>query len=74
MGKITETTKLGEILRNPKLTQILFKHNLPCLACPFAQFEIENLEIGMVCKIYGIDAKKVIKELNETLKNEKRND
>lgn len=72
MEKITEKTNLSEILKNPKLTEILLKYNLPCLSCPFAKIEIENLEIGKVCDIYGIDTQKVLKELNKKLENEKR--
>jgi len=73
METITEKTNLSEILKNPKLLEILEKYNFPCLACPFARMEIENLEIGKVCDLYGIEIEKVLKELNETLKNEKRN-
>jgi hypothetical protein len=73
MEKITEKTNLSEILKNPKLVEILEKYNFPCMSCPFAKMEIENLEIGRVCQLYGIDAKKVVKELNDILKNEKRN-
>lgn len=73
MEKITEKTNLSEILKNPKLTEILLKYNLPCLSCPFAKMELENLEIGKVCNLYGIDTQKVLKELNEKLKDEKRN-
>jgi hypothetical protein len=73
METITEKTNLSEILKNPKLLEILEKYNFPCLACPFARMEIENLEIGKVCDLYGIEIEKVLKELNEALKNEKRN-
>jgi hypothetical protein len=68
MEKITEKTTLSEILKNPKLVEILEKYNFPCLACPFARIEIENLEIGKVCDLYGIEVKKVLKELNEAIK------
>jgi hypothetical protein len=71
--KITEKTTLAEILKEPKLVEILEKYNLPCLACPFARIEIENLEIGKVCDLYGIEVKKVLEELNKAIKNEKRN-
>jgi hypothetical protein len=71
--KITEKTTLAEILKEPKLVEILEKYNLPCLACPFAKMEIENLEIGKVCDLYGIEVKKVLEELNKAIKNEKRN-
>jgi hypothetical protein len=68
MEKITEKTALSEILKNPKLVEILEKYNFPCLACPFAKMEIENLEIGKVCDLYGIEIKKVLKELNKAIK------
>jgi hypothetical protein len=68
MEKITEKTTLSEILKNPKLVEILEKYNFPCLACPFAKMEIENLEIGKVCDLYGIEIKKVLKELNEVIR------
>jgi len=68
MEKITKDTSLAEILKNPKLEEILMKYNLPCLTCPFAKVEIENLKIGQVCQLYDIDAEKLIKELNEAIK------
>jgi hybrid cluster-associated redox disulfide protein len=68
MKRITEETKLGEILENKELFEILEKYNFPCLGCPLAKFELENLELGQICKIYNIDAKKLIKELNEKIK------
>lgn len=63
-NKITSKTKLAEILKEPAAEKVLLKYNFPCLTCPFAKMEIEDLEIGKVCEIYGIDAKKVIEELN----------
>jgi hybrid cluster-associated redox disulfide protein len=68
MGKITKETNLAEILKNPELEKILMKYNFPCLSCPMAKFEFENLKIGQVCELYGIEAEKLIKELNTTLK------
>jgi len=66
MAKITEDTTLAEILKNQGAEKILVKYNLPCLSCPFAKFEIENLTIGQVCKMYGIDLENLLKELNKT--------
>jgi len=66
--KITENTTLAEILEEPELVKILAKHNLPCLSCPFAKMEIENLKIGEVCKMYRIDTEKLLKELNRVYK------
>lgn len=67
--KITENTTLAKILKHPEAEKILMKYNLPCLGCPFAKLEMENLKIGEVCKMYGIDSKSLIKELNNLDKN-----
>ncbi|UZE92879.1 MAG: DUF1858 domain-containing protein [Candidatus Nealsonbacteria bacterium] len=62
--KITQNTTLADVLKHPKAEKILVKYNLPCLGCPFAKLEMENLKIGDICKMYGIDADSLIKELN----------
>jgi len=64
MTKITKNTIIAEILKNPKAEEVLEKYELPCLHCPMAKFEIENLKIGDVCQIYKIDIEKLLKELN----------
>ncbi len=64
MPKITQDTTLSEILSNPKTEMILARHNVPCLSCPFAQYETKELKIGDVCKMYGINLKSLTKELN----------
>lgn len=66
--KITKDTTLAEVLEFPEAEKILAKHNLPCLHCPMAKFEIENLILGQVCKMYEIDLESLLKELNEKLK------
>jgi len=68
MPKITKETTLAEILKLPRAEKVLAKYNLPCLACPFAKMEMENLTIGQVCQMYDIDVKKLLKELNESCK------
>ena len=65
--KITENTTLAEILQYPELEKILMKYNLPCLSCPFAKMEMENLKIGEVCKMYEINLAELLKELNSAL-------
>jgi len=65
-NKITKDTNLAEILKIPEAEKILAKYNLPCLSCPFAKLEMENLKIGDVCRLYDIDTEKLIKELNES--------
>jgi len=66
--KITARTTLAGLLKNPKSREILAKHNLPCLTCPLARSEIENLKLGQVCKMYNIDIEKLLKELNRVFK------
>jgi len=68
MQEITEETALSEVFDEPKFKGILAKYNFPCLSCPFAQYEVKGLKIGNVCKMYGIDDKKLLKELNEVIK------
>lgn len=65
MPKIIKDTTLAELLDKPEAEKILAKYNLPCLGCPFAKFEMENLKIGEVCKMYNIDLKNLLKELNK---------
>jgi len=63
--KITENTTLAETLKNPDTEKILVKYNLPCLNCPLAKYEMENLEIGEVCKMYNINVQRLLGELNK---------
>lgn len=62
--KITKKTTLLKIIKQPGTEKILAKHKVPCLTCPMAKFEMENLTIGQVCQMYGIDSEKLLKELN----------
>ncbi len=62
---ITKDTTLAEIVKDPQKTEILSKHNLPCLTCPFAKMEMEKLKLGAVCENYGIDIDKLLEELNK---------
>ncbi len=65
---ISKDTTLAEILETPKNEKILAKYKVPCLTCPMARFEMQKLKIGEVCKMYGIDSKKLLAELNQGLK------
>jgi len=60
----TAKTTLKAILENPKAGQILIKHGVPCMSCPYASFELEELEIGKVCEMYGLRLKEILKDLN----------
>ena len=65
--KITENTTLAEILGKPELVKILVKYNLPCVGCPLAKYEMENLKIGEISKMYEINLAELLKELNNSL-------
>jgi hybrid cluster-associated redox disulfide protein len=65
--KITKKTTLDKLLDNKKAEKILQEYGLPCVSCPFAQYEMKQLELGDVCDRYGIDSKKLIAELNKKL-------
>jgi len=67
--KISKDTILSEILNDKKAEKVLLKYNFPCLGCPFAKMEMENLKIGDVCKMYSIDLEALIKDLNEIYKD-----
>ena len=67
MKKINQNTILAKILEINGAEEILAKYHLPCLSCPLAQSEIQRLKIGSVCKKYDINAKDLIKELNQLL-------
>ncbi len=64
MKQITKETTLGEILKIPEAVKVLAKYNLPCLGCPFAGYEMQDLKIGEICKMYSLNTKELIKELN----------
>jgi hypothetical protein len=66
--KLTKNSTLAEVLAASGAEKILAKYKLPCLTCPFAQLEIDVLKIGEVCKLYGIQLEKVLKELNDKVK------
>ncbi|MCX6764743.1 MAG: DUF1858 domain-containing protein [Candidatus Nealsonbacteria bacterium] len=66
--KITKETTLAEVLKQKGTEIILQKYNFPCLTCPMAKFEIENLKIGQVCEMYAIPLEKVLEELNKKIK------
>lgn len=69
MAKITAKTTLKKILSQKKRQEILTKHNVPCLSCPMAIFEIGKLKIGEVCKMYELPLGAILKDLNNSKKN-----
>ncbi len=64
MAKITSKTTLEKIIEKKGADKILMENGVPCLSCPMSQFEIDKLKIGEVCKMYGLNLDKILKELN----------
>lgn len=63
--KITAKTKLSKILEQENGEKIMHKNGVPCMSCPYASMEINELEIGKVCKAYKLNLEKILKELNK---------
>ena len=66
--KYTKNSTLAEVLKDPKNQKILEKFNVPCLACPFAQLEMNSLTLEQIAKLYQIDLEKLLEELNKNKK------
>jgi len=64
MDKITSKTTLAKIIKKKGADLVLANNGVPCLSCPMAAMEIDKLQIGKVCKMYGLNLKKILKELN----------
>jgi len=65
---ITKDTTLKKVLEIKGAEEILLKHNLPCMRCPMASMEMEFLKVGDIAVHYGLDLKKLLKELNLLIK------
>ncbi len=65
MKKITKNSTLADILKIKNAGEILAKHGVPCVSCPFAKMEMEKLEIGDICKMYGLKLESILKDLNK---------
>ena len=63
--KIIAQTTLEEILAISGSKEILSKYKVPCLTCPMAQYEMQSLTLGDICKMYGLDCPKIITDLNK---------
>jgi len=65
MDKITKDMKIEEILEKyPQTIEVFLKHGFHCIGCAAASFE--NIEDG--AKAHGIDAEKLVEELNKIVK------
>jgi hypothetical protein len=63
--KITKDSTLKEILEIKGAQEILSKHNIPCVTCPFAKIEMEKLRLEDICKNYNIKIKGLLEDLEK---------
>ncbi|PIS07960.1 hypothetical protein COT78_00555 [Candidatus Berkelbacteria bacterium CG10_big_fil_rev_8_21_14_0_10_43_13] len=63
--KYTAKTLLKDIYKKKDGEKILGDNGVPCVSCPMAAMELDKLEIGQICDIYGLDLEKVLKDLNK---------
>ncbi len=68
MDKLTDKTTLGDALATPGAEKIMAKYKVPCLTCPMAKFEMQELTLGDICQTYGIDCPKLLEDLNNIKK------
>jgi hybrid cluster-associated redox disulfide protein len=62
MSKVTPDMIISEVLRMDRGTAPIFlNHGMHCLGCPSSSGE----SIAEACAIHGIDAEKLVKELND---------
>jgi len=66
--KITKDTTLAKVLEIKGAEKILSEFQMPCLGCAMAQMEMDTLNLGDICNMYGINLKKMLEELNKLLK------
>lgn len=59
---ITENTTIEEVLsKYPRANKAFLKYGLDCSGCQIAEYE----SIGHAARVYGIDLKALLKDLNE---------
>jgi len=63
--KITKDMTLAEaVAKYPKTIPVFMKYGMHCIGCPMAMQE--TVEQG--AEVHGIDLKKMLKDLNESIK------
>jgi hypothetical protein len=63
--KTNGKTTLVEILETSGAEEILAKHGVPCVTCPYAKMEMDKLKLGEICQMYGVDLDGLLKDLNK---------
>lgn len=67
--KVDKHTKLGKIIKLKGMAKILTKHRVPCVTCPIMKMEMDTLEIGRICSMYGLNEKELLLDINSVLKH-----
>lgn len=68
MPKITAKSNIMEVVqKHPETIEVFVKHGMHCIGCVAANFE--NIEEG--CSAHGIDAKKLVSDLNKAVEKKK---
>ncbi|MCU0653610.1 MAG: hypothetical protein MUD10_05125 [Candidatus Pacebacteria bacterium] len=62
--EFTDKSTLAEVLEFSESEEILAKFDVPCLGCPMAKMEMQDLTLGRICAMYGIDQEKLLADLN----------
>ncbi len=62
--EITRETKLESLLQIEGAEEIMAEYEVPCLSCPYAKYEMAELDLGTICDRYSIDCDSLIKALN----------
>lgn len=62
--QFNEKTTLQEVMELSGVEDVLVKYNVPCLGCPMAKIEMQDLTIGQICSNYGIDQAGLLADLN----------
>ena len=64
MNEITSKSSLKNVLAVKGVEEVLDKYQVPCLTCPMAAMEMDQLTIGQICEKYHIEEKALISDIN----------
>ncbi len=68
-NRITKKMAIGEVVqRYPETFDVFARNGLHCIGCSVAAYE--DIEQG--ANVHGIDANKLVKELNEAISRKKK--
>jgi len=64
-NKFSADSILGDIIKVPEAYEILKKYGVPCITCPMMAYELNSLKLGDISKMYGVDLKELLEELQK---------